>query len=71
MQCLSEARMFDQVEELGSSPQETMHVLLGCNTESRAQEDRTDHVFKRFLKRAWRARKRLTHALNVSLDRQD
>ena len=48
-----------------------MRVLLGCNTDSRGMEDRIDHAFKRFLKRAWRIRKRLTHALNIGLDRQD
>ena len=64
-------RMLERVAMCGLPTEQLMRVLLGCNTDSREVEDRIDHAFKRFLKRAWRTRKHLTRALNIGLGRQD
>ena len=45
--------------------------LLGARCNAKAAEDNLDHAVKRFLKKAWRVRKRLTKKLNEELGRRD
>jgi exonuclease III len=45
-------------EELGD--EEKMKILLGQQVGGKAPEDNIDHAMKRYVKRAWRARKRVT-----------
>jgi hypothetical protein len=48
-----------------------LDVLLGKSTGTSKTDDRTDMAVKRFLKKAWRARKWLVLATNKILDRND
>ena len=48
-----------------------LDVLLGKSTGVSKTDDRTDMAVKRFLKKAWRARKWLVLATNKILDRND
>ena len=45
--------------------------LLGARCSAKIAEDNLDHAVKRFLKKAWRTRKRLTKKLNDELGRRD
>ena len=48
-----------------------MQLLLGKSVGCRPVEDDIDHAVKRFLKKAWRKRKRVTKAINEALGRTD
>jgi hypothetical protein len=48
-----------------------LDLLLGRSTGSAESDDNIDHAFKRFLKRAWRRRARLTRAINEAFNRSD
>ena len=48
-----------------------MDLLLGRSTGNAVADNNIDHAFKRFLKRAWRSRARLTRAINEAFDRSD
>ena len=48
-----------------------MQLLLGKSVGCRPVEDDIDHAVKRFLKKAWRKRKRVTKATNEALGRTD
>lgn len=50
---------------------ERVRILLGGQAGSKHSEDIVDFAVKRFLKKAWRARKRLTKLVNNSLNRKD
>jgi len=72
MRIAAEAYAMDTDRDLGSeSEDEVLRVLLGGRTGSRTMEDNIDHAVKRYLKKAWRARKRLTEIVNEEMDRQD
>ena len=45
--------------------------LLGARCSVKTTEGNLDHVVKRFLKKAWSMRKRLTKKLNEELGRRD
>jgi len=48
-----------------------MQLLLGRSVGHRQVEDDIDHAVKRYLKKAWRKRKKVTKAINEALDRTD
>jgi hypothetical protein len=54
-----------------SSTSDKLDTLLGARCGSAEMENIVSHAFKRYMKRAWRARKQVTKALNVALDRRD
>ena len=53
------------------SQSDRLDVLLGKSTGTSKTDDSTDVAVKRFLKKAWRARKWLVLATNKILDRND
>ena len=48
-----------------------LQVLLGARVGCKIREDRIDMFMKRFLRKAWRIRRRVTHAVNTVFDRSD
>ena len=48
-----------------------LDLLLGRSTDCATANATIDHAFRRFLKRAWRGRARLTRAVNLAFDRND
>jgi len=48
-----------------------MQLLLGKSVGYRPVEDDIDHAVKRFLKKAWRKRRRVTKAINEAMGRTD
>jgi hypothetical protein len=58
-------------DRLPTDPTERVAMLLGSRCNSKTQEDNLDHAVQRFLKKAWRVRKRLTKTLNEELGRRD
>ena len=46
-------------------------VLMGARAGCRLTEDSIDMAVKRFLRKAWKTRRRLTHAINDEFGRQD
>ena len=55
----------------GQTQSDRLDVLLGKSTGTSKTDDRIDVAVKRFLKKAWRARKWLVLATNKILDRND
>ena len=67
------SKMLESVE-FGSdchTQSDRLDVLLGKSTGTSKIDDRTDMAVKRFLKKAWRARKWLVLETNRILDRND
>ena len=52
-------------------PKTRVCVLLGADAGTKAGEDSIDHAVKRFLKKAWRTRRKLTTAINREFERKD
>ena len=50
---------------------ERVCALLGARAGSCAAEDRVDTLVKRFLRKAWKIRRRVTRAVNDEFGRQD
>ena len=48
-----------------------VRVLLGARAGCKLTEDTIDSAFKRFLRKAWKTRRKITHAINVEFGRQD
>ena len=47
--------------------EEKIRVLLGKRIDSKVAEDNIDHAVKRFLKRAWRIRRRVTREVEKAV----
>ena len=54
-----------------SSDSEHTRVLMGARAGCNLTEDSIDMAIKRFLRKAWKTRRRLTHAINDEFGRQD
>ena len=48
-----------------------VRVLIGARAGSKLTEDTIDNALKRFLRKAWKTRRKVTHAINVEFGRQD
>ena len=67
------AKMWQSVpNELSHLPRpDKIDLLLGKSMGPSELDDKVDIAVKRFLKKAWRARKSVTKAINTALDRDD
>ena len=61
----------DSYSDTLTNDEDKLRVLLGARVGSKHVEDSIDHAIKRFLNKAWKARRKVTSAINKEFGRRD